>query len=106
MVQPASCYLLYSRSTGQSRRKDKEETMRYQQGFGSQAQKCHANKAKKTNCRPSPHAGPYLFLPVFHHVLELGELLFLIGFDALGFVSEPVGVILFQAFDGLLLLLL
>lgn len=47
----------------------------------------------------------YLFLPVLQHVLELGELLVLIRFDAFGLVSEPAGVILLQALNGLLLLL-
>lgn len=56
-------------------------------------------------CRRS-HALHYLFLAVLQHVLELGELLVLIRFDAFGFVSETAGVILFQSLNGLLLLLL
>lgn len=52
------------------------------------------------------HAWPYLFLPILQHVLELGELLVLIRFDAFGFISEPAGVILFQSLNCLLLLLL
>lgn len=52
------------------------------------------------------HAWPYLFLPVLQHVLELGELLVLISFDAFGLISEPAGVILFQSLNCLLLLLL
>lgn len=53
----------------------------------------------------SSHARTYLFFPVLQHVLELGQLLVLIGFDAFGLVTEPAGVILFQSLDGLLLLL-
>lgn len=53
----------------------------------------------------SSHACTYLFFPVLQHVLELGQLLVLIRFDAFGLVSEPAGVILFQFLDGLLLLL-
>lgn len=53
----------------------------------------------------SSHAWTYLFFPVLQHVLELGQLLVLIPFDALGLVTEPAGVILFQSLDGLLLLL-
>lgn len=41
---------------------------------------------------------------VFQHVLVLGELLVLLGLDALGLVPEPVGVLLLQPLDGLLLL--
>lgn len=51
------------------------------------------------------HAWTYLFFPVLQHVLELGQLLVLIRFDAFGLVPEPAGVILFQSLDGLLLLL-
>lgn len=51
------------------------------------------------------HAWTYLFFPVLQHVLELGQLLVLIRFDAFGLVTEPAGVILFQSLDGLLLLL-
>lgn len=48
----------------------------------------------------------YLLLPVLQHVLELGQLLVLVGLDALGLVSEAAGVVLLQPLDGLLLLLL
>lgn len=52
------------------------------------------------------HKGPraHLLLAVFEHVLVLGQLLVLLGFDAFGFVPEPVGVFLLQPLDGLLLL--
>lgn len=56
-------------------------------------------------CSSSSHARTYLFFPVLQHVLELGQLLVLIAFDAFGLVTEPAGVILFQSLDGLLLLL-
>ena len=49
---------------------------------------------------------PYLLLAVLEHVLELGQLLVLVGLDALGLVPQAVGVILLQALDGLLLFLL
>lgn len=45
-----------------------------------------------------------LFLVVFQHALILGEFFVLLGFDAFGLVPEPVGVLLFQPLDGLLLL--
>lgn len=45
-----------------------------------------------------------LFLAVFQHVLVLGELFVLLGFDAFGLVPEPVGVLLLQPLNGLLLL--
>lgn len=48
----------------------------------------------------------YLFLLVLQHVLELGQLFVLIPFNAFGFIAQPAGVILLQALDGLLLLLL
>lgn len=46
----------------------------------------------------------YLFLAVLEHVLVLGQLLVLLGLDALGLVPQPVGVLLLQPLDGLLLL--
>lgn len=46
----------------------------------------------------------HLFLAVLQHVLVLGQLFVLLGFDALGLVPEPVGVLLLQPLDGLLLL--
>lgn len=46
----------------------------------------------------------HLFLAVLEHVLILGQLLVLLGLDALGLVPEPVGVLLLQPLDGLLLL--
>lgn len=45
-----------------------------------------------------------LLLAVLQHVLVLGQLLVLVGFDALGLVPEPGGVLLLQPLDGLLLL--
>lgn len=45
-----------------------------------------------------------LFFAVFQHVLVLGQLFVLFGFDALGLVPETVGVLLLQPLDGLLLL--
>lgn len=49
-------------------------------------------------------AHTHLFLAVFQHVLVLGELFVLLGFDAFGLVPQPGGVLLLQPLDGLLLL--
>ena len=49
---------------------------------------------------------PYLLLAVLEHVLELGELLVLLGLDAFCLVPQPVGMVLLQPLDGLLLFLL
>lgn len=46
----------------------------------------------------------HLFLAVLQHVLVLGELFVLLGFDAFGLVPQPGGVLLLQPLDGLLLL--
>lgn len=69
---------------------------------------CMTCKLRLINSQPPcshSHAWTYLFFPVLQHVLELGQLLVLIRFDAFGLVTEPAGVILFQSLDGLLLLL-
>lgn len=47
---------------------------------------------------------PNLLLAILQHVLVLGELLVLLGLDALGLVPQSVGVLLLQPLDGLLLL--
>lgn len=47
-----------------------------------------------------------LLLAVLHGVLVLGQFFVLLSFDPFGLVSEPVGVLLLQPLDGLLLLAL
>jgi hypothetical protein len=49
----------------------------------------------KSGCAGSQQRLTYLLLAVFQHILELGQLLLLLSFDALGFVSQAVSVLLF-----------
>jgi len=45
-----------------------------------------------------------LLLAVLQHVLDLWQFFLLLGFDAFGLIPEPIGVLLLQPLNGLLLL--